>query len=98
MQPSLWESVSPEVCLRLPAELVRRMSGWTTNDSSPPSYRTSTRRIGQPSVPIQTYLRLTFLKHRYQLRLRELCAEAADSISWRWFCRIDIESVTPDHP
>ena len=56
-------------------------------------------RIGRPSVPMETYLRLMFLKHRYQLGYESMCAEVSDSISWRRFCRIDIDArgAPPDH-
>ncbi|GIH18929.1 hypothetical protein Raf01_71010 [Rugosimonospora africana] len=53
--------------------------------------------MGRPSVPMETYLRLMFLKHRYQLGYESLCAEVSDSISWRRFCRIDIDERVP-HP
>jgi transposase, IS5 family len=42
--------------------------------------------------PMETYLRLMFLKHRYRLGYESLCAEVSDSISWRRFCRIDIDA------
>jgi Transposase domain (DUF772) len=45
------------------------------------------RRLGRPSVPIDTLLRLLYLKHRYGLGYETLCREVADSISWRRFCR-----------
>jgi IS5 family transposase len=51
---------------------------------------------GRPSVPIETYLRLMFLKYRYGLGYGRLCAEVADSISWRRFCRIGLETSVPD--
>lgn len=41
---------------------------------------------------METYLRLMFLKHRYRLGYESLCAEVSDSISWRRFCRIDIDA------
>ena len=46
---------------------------------------------------METYLRLMFLKFRYRLGYESLCAEVADSISWRRFCRIDIDGRVP-HP
>jgi transposase, IS5 family len=46
---------------------------------------------------METYLRLMFLKHRYRLGYETLCAEVSDSISWRRFCRIDIDGRLP-HP
>jgi IS5 family transposase len=46
---------------------------------------------------MEAYLRLMFLKHRYRLGYESLCAEVSDSISWRRFCRLDIDGRLP-HP
>jgi IS5 family transposase len=51
---------------------------------------------GRPSIPIETYLRLMFLKYRYQLGYERLCALVGDSITWRRFCRIGLEASVPD--
>lgn len=97
VQPSLWESILPEVCLRLPAELAR-VDEWLDDDRFFAPFRGHfDARLGRPSVPMETYLRLMFLKHRYRLGYETLCAEVADSISWRRFCRIDIDGAVP-HP
>jgi transposase, IS5 family len=48
-------------------------------------------------VPIDTLLRLLYLKHRYGLGYESLCREVADSISWRRFCRIGLDRPVP-HP
>jgi len=53
--------------------------------------------LGRPSVPIETYLRLMFLKYRYRLGFEPLCREVADSISWQRFCRIPLGTAVP-HP
>jgi IS5 family transposase len=44
-------------------------------------------RMGRPSTPKSTYLRLMFLKFRYQLGYESLCGEVADSITWRMLCQ-----------
>jgi IS5 family transposase len=54
-------------------------------------------RIGRPSTPMETYLRLMFLKFRYRLGFESLCREVSDSITWRQFCRIGIDQPVP-HP
>ena len=54
-------------------------------------------RIGRPSIPMETYLRLMFLKFRYRLGYESLCREVADSISWQRFCRIPLGMRVP-HP
>src|SRR5215218_828902 len=51
---------------------------------------------GRPSTPIETYLRLMFLKYRYDLGYERLCALVADSITWWRFCRIGLEASVPD--
>jgi len=51
---------------------------------------------GRPSIPIETYLRLMFLKYRYGLGYERLCAQVTDSITWRRFCRIGLEASVPD--
>ena len=50
---------------------------------------------GRPSIPIETYLRLMFLKHRHQLGYERLCVQVSDSLSWRRFCRIGLEAKVP---
>src|ERR1700712_493441 len=54
-------------------------------------------RIGRPSTPMETYLRLMFLKFRYLLGYESLCREVSDSITWRRFCRIGLDGAVP-HP
>jgi transposase, IS5 family len=48
-------------------------------------------------VPVDTLLRLLYLKHRYGLGYETLCKEVSDSISWRRFCRIGLDRPVP-HP
>jgi IS5 family transposase len=96
-QPSLWESVLPEACRRLSAEL-ERVDAWLDDERFfGPFAAHFDPRIGRPSVPMETYLRLMFLKYRYRLGFESLCREVTDSISWRLFCRIDIDGSVP-HP
>jgi IS5 family transposase len=54
-------------------------------------------RIGRPSLPVETYLRLMLLKFRYRLEYESLCREVADSISRQRFCRIPFGTRVP-HP
>ncbi len=95
MQRSLWESVLPEGCLRLPAGL-ERVDAWLDDERFfAPFVPYFSARMGRPSIPMETYLRLMFLKHRYRLGYESLCAEVSDSISWRRFCRIDGVGLVP---
>lgn len=51
--------------------------------------------IGRPSLPVETYLRMMFLKFRYRLGYEALCGEVGDSISWQRFCRIPFGTRVP---
>lgn len=53
--------------------------------------------IGRPTVPVETYLRLMYLKHRHSLGYETLLKEVADSLSWRRFCRLGWLDPVP-HP
>jgi IS5 family transposase len=47
-------------------------------------------------IPIETYLRLMYLKYRYRLDCKTLCKEVADSLAWRRFCRIGLDARVAD--
>jgi IS5 family transposase len=95
--PSLWESGLPPELLRLPGELARvdaLLDGPAFFAPFAPHFHPVP---GRPSTPAECYLRLMFLKFRYRLGYESLCAEVADSISWRRFCRIPLDGKVP-HP
>src|SRR5450759_449917 len=50
---------------------------------------------GRPTIPMERYLRLMYLKHRYTLGYETLVKEVADSLSWRRFCRIRLDEPVP---
>jgi transposase, IS5 family len=96
-QPSLWEALLPEQARRLPAELAK-VDAYLDDERFIAPWRTLfDRRLGRPSVPVDTLLRLLYLKHRYGLGYESLCREVADSISWRRCCRIGLDRPVP-HP
>ncbi|MBP7406602.1 MAG: transposase, partial [Candidatus Microthrix sp.] len=96
-QPTLWESMLPPEALVMAPELVavdrllddprffEPFRGWFDPD------------FGRPSIPMETFLRLMFLKYRYRLGFGTLCAEVSDSLSWLRFCRIPLGQRAP-HP
>lgn len=51
---------------------------------------------GRPSIPIETYLRMMFLKVQTKVGYERLCQMVNDSISLRRFCRIGLETNVPD--
>ena len=51
---------------------------------------------GRPSIPMETYLRMMFLKVQTKVGYERLCQMVSDSISLRRFCRIGLEVNVPD--
>jgi IS5 family transposase len=94
-QPTLWESILPESLLRLPDELARVDALLDDEAFFAPFRAYFDPVLGRPSIPIETYLRLMFLKVRYQLGYESVCAEVADSISGPRFARIGIDGRVP---
>src|SRR2546423_11136422 len=94
-QPTLWESILPEELLRLPAELAV-VDALLDDEAFFAPFRAYFDPVfGRPSIPIETYLRLMFLKFRYRLGYESVCAEVADSISWRRFAPVGIYGPAP---
>jgi len=90
VEVSLWEAVLPPGVLRLPEELARVDALLDDPAFFDP-------RVGRASTPMDTYLRMMFLKFRYRLGYESLCREVSDSITWRRFCRIPIDGKVA-HP
>ena len=88
---SLWEAVLPLELLKLPDELARVDVLLDDPVFFAPFAPLFDPRVGRASTPMETYLRLMFLKFRYRLGYESLCREVGDSITWRRFCRIPLD-------
>ena len=103
-QPTLWESILPAAVLGMPAELEavdRRLDDPRFFEP----YRVLVHEsLGWPSIPIETYLRLMFLKFRYKLGFEPLCRDSSRfdhlaavlSYPARW-CGTTSDDVDEDH-
>src|SRR5436309_8809193 len=95
--PSLWESMLPEPALRMPAELVGVDELLDDPVFFEPFRPFFSPLVGRPSIPMETFLRMMFLKYRYRLGFEALCREVTDSVSWSRFCRIPLGGSVPHH-
>jgi hypothetical protein len=90
LQPSLWDSVLPPEVRRL-SPLLAQVDRWLDNEAFFAPFRPHlSALLGRPSIPMETYLRMMFLKFQYRLGYESLCQEVGDSISWRIFCRLNL--------
>jgi transposase, IS5 family len=95
--PSLWETVLPPEALAMPAELARvdeLLDDPVFLEPFRPYFHPT---AGRKSVPVETFLRLMYLKYRYRLGFETLCREVTDSVSWSRFCRVPLGATAPDH-
>lgn len=96
-QPTLWEAILPAAALTMSEELEQVDRLLDDPRFFAPYQRFFHERLGRPSIPIEVYLRLMFLKYRYKLGFEPLAREVGDSISWHRFCRIPLGGRVP-HP
>jgi IS5 family transposase len=95
LQPSLWESVLPAEVRRM-APLLEQVDRWLDDDAFFAPFREYFSVLfGRPSIPMEVYLRMMFLKFQYKLGYESLCREVSDSISWRIFCRLNLDGSVP---
>ena len=103
---SLWDEVLPERLRELPADLA-----WIDAllrdeallapigahwDREAEQRGRSAKAQGRPTIPMQTYVRLMILKHRYGWGYETLMREVSDSLHLRRFCLIAIDAEVPD--
>jgi len=96
-QQTLWEAILPPEFLSLPpglSEVDQLLDDPVFFEPFVPFFHPE---IGRPSIPMETYLRMMFLRFRYRLGFETLCAEITDSLAWRRFCRVGITDAVP-HP
>lgn len=96
-QPTLWDAILPELARGLPPGLAEVDRLLDDRRFLVPFVRFFSARMGRPTIPMETFLRMMFLKYRYRLGFETLCGEVADSLAWRRFCRIPLGEAVP-HP
>ncbi|MDP3908765.1 MAG: transposase, partial [Gemmatimonadales bacterium] len=53
---------------------------------------------GRPSVCPELMIRMLLVGYCYSIRSeRRLCQELALNLAYRWFCRLGLEDMVPDH-
>jgi len=103
---SLWDEVLPEKLRELPDDLARidallRDEGLLSPIEAHWQREAETRGRsakghGRPTMPMQTYVRLMLLKHRYGWGYETLVREVSDCFHLHRFCLIAIDETMPD--
>ena len=95
-QPDFWDHLLPPEARQLTGWL--RIADELLNDEQflRPFVARFPSKAGRYTIPMDTYLRLMVLKHKYQLGYESLVAEVTDSVTWRRFCRLSLSATVPD--
>ena len=96
VQLNLCEALLPRQVFELNEELAKVSDLLDDSAITKPFIDEFAQTKGRPTVPVQTYLRLMYLKFRYQLGYEALVKEVSDSLMWRTFCRISLDAKVPD--
>ncbi|MDI6773068.1 MAG: ISNCY family transposase [bacterium] len=96
-QESLWDHLLPPQARTLSEELATVDALLSDERCFEPYRQRFHTRTGRPTVPVEQFLRLMYLKHRYTLGYETLVREVADSLHWRRFCHIALDATVP-HP
>jgi IS5 family transposase len=94
--PSLWEAVLPPELFQMNEELTKVDRLLDDDCFFAPFRERFSTRMGRPTTAVTTYLRMMYLKHRYQLGYEVLVKEVSDSLAWRRFCHLDLGDHVPD--
>ena len=96
-QDSLWDQLLPPQVRTVSAELSAVDACLADDRFFEPYRRRFHTVIGRPTVPVETYLRLMYLKHRYRMGYELLVREVTDRLHWRRFCHLALDAPVP-HP
>lgn len=95
-QPSLWESVLPPELFQMNEELTQVDKLLDDERFLIPFQKKFDSKIGRPTTAVATYLRMMYLKYRYQMGYEVLVKEVSDSFAWRRFCHLSLEEKVPE--
>jgi IS5 family transposase len=95
-QPSFWESVLPPELFQMNEELTQVDQLLSDERFLTPFQAKFGTVMGRPTTAVATYLRMMYLKYRYQLGYEVLVKEVKDSFAWRHFCHLSLDERVPD--
>lgn len=92
---TLWEELCPSEALILPVDLEYADRVLDDRGLLLPFVPFFSLLHGRPSIPMETFVRLMFLKYRLDLGYETLFAEVSGSFTYKYFCRIGVFEPVP---
>lgn len=94
-QLDLFDDVLPAEAVRLSAELLQIDRYLDDPRFFEPFLKRGQRKRGRPTIPMERFIRLMYLKVRYDLSYERLVEFVGDSFKWKRFCRIPLFESVP---
>ena len=95
-QKTVWEELLPKATFELDEEL-KEVDGILDNDVFlTPFLQKHGTYLGRPTIPVEVYLRLMYLKYRHELSYTKLLEGMNKNPNWRTFCRLSPDDRLPD--
>jgi transposase, IS5 family len=95
-QPSLWETVLPPELFQMNEELTQVDQLLKDERFLTPFKMKFGTDMSRPTTAVATYLRMMYIKYRYQLGYETLVKEVKDSFAWRRFCHLSLDDKVPE--
>jgi transposase, IS5 family len=95
VQRDCWDLILPENVRRMSPQLAAIDSLLDDEPFLKPLRVEFTSTRSRPTIPMEVYLRVMYLKFRYKLGYEALVAEVSNNISWRLFCRVGLSGPFP---
>jgi len=95
-QITIFEAILPKELFELNDELKKVDQLLDDESFFEPFIKRFSTKTGRNTIPIESYLRLMYLKHRFGMGYETLVREVSDSIKWRTFCRFKLDEPLPD--
>jgi transposase, IS5 family len=96
VQRDCWDLILPENVRRMSPQLAAIDSLLDDEPFLKPLRVEFTSTRSRPTIPMEVYLRVMYLKFRYKLGYEALVAEVSNNISRRLFCRVGLSGPIPE--
>ena len=95
-QKTVWEDLLPKSVFALDEELQEVDEILANDEFLKPFLKKYNTLIGRPTLPVEVYLRIMYLKYRYAMGYESLVKEINRNTNWRTFCRLHLDDRVPE--
>jgi transposase, IS5 family len=95
-QKTVWEDLLPNSVFALDEELQEVDQILSNDEFLKPFLKKYNIAIGRPTLPVEVYLRVMYLKYRYAMGYESLVKEINENTNWRTFCRLHLDDRVPE--